>query len=103
LEDIMAEHIPVEHLGPEPVPMYDRNGYQLKIGDHIVFDGGKGRIVDYLGAGNSRSGVLVRVITSTRQMVDLALLLARAECSNYREHQRPETKERHVAPSRYGM
>ncbi len=58
--------------------MYDKNGFQLRLGDHITFDGGKGRIEDYLGDGG-KFGARVRVITTTGQRVDIALLLAQAE------------------------
>jgi hypothetical protein len=79
MEDIMADHIPVSHPGPEQDPMYDRDGVQLKIGDNIIFSGGKGRIVDYLAAGTKVSGAVVRVVTTHGQRVDLALKLSGAE------------------------
>lgn len=59
-------------------PMYDRNGFQLRLGDTITFDGGKGRIDEYLGDGG-KFGARVRVITTTKHKVDIALLLAQAE------------------------
>lgn len=58
--------------------MYDKNGFELKLGDNITFDGGKGRIDEYLGDGG-KFGARVRVITTTKHKVDIALLLAQAE------------------------
>jgi hypothetical protein len=71
-------------------PMKDRNGYNLKVGDIITYNGGKGRIVEYLGAGNERNGAEVRVI-SRGQKVDIALLLVGAEYV-IPEEERPHAK-----------
>lgn len=67
-------------------PMYDINGFQVKLGDTITFDGGKGRIHEYLGNPGDKFGARVRVfITETgsvgmrKNLVDIALLLNRAE------------------------
>ena len=63
---------------PDLTPMYDKNGFRLQVGDSITFDGGKGRIDEYLGDAG-KFGARVRVVTPTNHKVDIALLLAQAE------------------------
>lgn len=59
--------------------MEDINGVILALYDTISSDAGTGRIVEYLGAGNARSGALVRIeVGSLRSKVDIALRLAKA-------------------------
>lgn len=63
---------------PPPPDMKDRNGFSLKVGDLITYNGGEGRIQEYLGAGSPRGGAVVR-IKHHKQTVDIALLFAQAE------------------------
>lgn len=68
--------------------MYDKNGFELKLGDNITFDGGKGHITEYLGDGG-KFGARVRIQTSGGQKVDIALLLAQAEYKPSVEEYKP--------------
>lgn len=93
----MGDHIPNSPHNPTEEPMYDKNGFQLKVGDSIAYSGGRGRIVEYLGDGG-KFGARVRLINTKGQRVDVALLLDGAE---YKRAEDADEEDPSTPP--YGM
>lgn len=77
----MGDHIPNAPYDDQREPMFDKNGVQLHINDTVTFNGGRGRIVEYL-RDTGKYGASVRLITTQGQRVDIALLLDGAELYN---------------------